>query len=55
MLRSNRSFDADTHRHCAARRTGELTPRGAMPVRTGQLRRYATLVTLPACQRKCEI
>jgi hypothetical protein len=28
-MRSNRSFDADTQRHCAAKRAGELTPRGA--------------------------
>jgi hypothetical protein len=40
-LRSNRSFDSDTHRQGAARRAGELTPRGALPVRAGQLRRYA--------------
>ena len=36
----NRSFDADTHRQGAARRAGELTLRGALPVRAGQLRRY---------------
>jgi hypothetical protein len=36
---SNRSFDADTQRHCAARRAGERMPRGAMPLRAGQLRR----------------
>jgi hypothetical protein len=35
----NRLFDADTRRHCAAKRAGELTPRGAMPARAGQLRR----------------
>src|SRR3954468_6437175 len=35
----NRSFDTDMQRHCAARRAGERTPRGAMPLRTGQLRR----------------
>jgi hypothetical protein len=40
-LLSNRSFDADTHRQGAAGRAGELTPRGALPVRAGQLRRYA--------------
>jgi hypothetical protein len=39
--RSNRSFDADTQRHCAARRAGERTPRGAMPLRAGQLQRYS--------------
>jgi hypothetical protein len=38
-LRSNRSFDSDTQRHCAAKRAGERTPRGAMPLRAGQLRR----------------
>jgi hypothetical protein len=26
-MRSNRSFDTDTQRHCAARRAGERTPR----------------------------
>jgi hypothetical protein len=35
----NRSFDTDTQRHCAARRAGEHTPRGPMPLRAGQLRR----------------
>jgi len=38
-MRSNRSFDADPQRHCAARRADEHTPRGAMPLRAGQLRR----------------
>jgi uncharacterized membrane protein YhaH (DUF805 family) len=32
---SNRSFDTDTQRHCAARRAGEHTSRGAMPLRAG--------------------
>jgi hypothetical protein len=36
---SNRSFDADTLRHCAAKRAGELTPRGPMPMADGQLQR----------------
>jgi len=36
---SNKSFDADTQRHCAAQRVGERTPRGAMPLRAGQLQR----------------
>lgn len=36
---SKRWFDTDTQRHCAARRAGEHTPRGAMPLRAGQLRR----------------
>jgi hypothetical protein len=36
---SNRSFDADMQRHCAAERAGEHTQRGAMPLRAGQLRR----------------
>jgi hypothetical protein len=36
----NRSFDTDTQRHCAARRAGEHTPRGAIPLRAGQLQRY---------------
>ena len=40
-LPANKSFDADTHRHSAAKRAGERTPRAAMPVRAGQLRRYA--------------
>jgi len=35
----NRSFDTDTHRQGAPQRAGELTPRGALPVRAGQLRR----------------
>ena len=35
----NRSFDADTQRHCAARRRLTSTLRGAMPLRAGQLRR----------------
>jgi hypothetical protein len=38
-LRSNTSFDADTQRHCAAKRAGERMPRGAMPLRAGQLQR----------------
>jgi hypothetical protein len=37
--RSNRSFDTDTHRQAAAKRAGELTPRGGLPLRAGQLRR----------------
>ena len=32
-MRPNSSFDADTQRHCAARRAGERTPCGAMPLR----------------------
>jgi hypothetical protein len=39
VVPSNKSFDADTQRHCAAKRAGEHTPRGAMPLRAGQLRR----------------
>jgi len=39
----NRSFDTDTQRHCAAKRAGTRTPRGAMPLRAGQFRRYAAL------------
>jgi hypothetical protein len=35
----DKSFDADTQRHCAVRRAGGHTPRGAMPLRAGQLRR----------------
>jgi hypothetical protein len=38
-MRSNRSFDTDTQRHCAASRAREHTSRGAMPLRAGQLRR----------------
>ena len=30
---ANRSLDADMQRHCAAKRAGEPTPRGAMPLR----------------------
>jgi hypothetical protein len=37
--RANRLFDADTHRHCAAKRVDEPTPCGAVPVRAGQRRR----------------
>jgi hypothetical protein len=38
-MSSNRSFDTDTQQHCAARRPGDRAPRGAMPLRAGQLRR----------------
>jgi hypothetical protein len=38
-LTANWSFDTDTQRHCAAKRAGERTPRGAMPLRAGQLQR----------------
>ncbi len=38
-LRANKSFDADTQLHCAAKRAGEHTPRGAMQLRAGQLQR----------------
>jgi hypothetical protein len=38
-MRSNISFDTDTHLHCAASRVDEPTPCGAVPVRAGQLRR----------------
>lgn len=38
-LRANRSFDSDTQWHCAAKRAGERMPRGAMPLRAGQLQR----------------
>ena len=38
-MRPNRSFDADTQRHCAAKRANERTPRGAMPLSAGQLQR----------------
>jgi hypothetical protein len=44
VLRSNRSFDADTHRQGAARRAGELARRGALPMRAGQLRRQSGIV-----------
>lgn len=37
----NRSLDADKDRHFAERRAGERTPRGAMPLRADQRRRYA--------------
>lgn len=36
-MRPDRSFDADTQRHCAVKRAGERTPRGAMPPSAGQL------------------
>jgi hypothetical protein len=38
---SNRSVDSDTQRQGAASRAREHTSRGALPVRAGQLRRYA--------------
>lgn len=38
-MRSNRLFDADTHRQGAASRARENTSRGALQVRAGQLRR----------------
>lgn len=38
-VRSNSSFDTDTHRQGAASRAREHTSRGALPVRAGQLRR----------------
>lgn len=33
------SFDAGTDRQGVGQRVGELTPRGTLPVRTGQLQR----------------
>ena len=47
-MRSNRSFDADTHRQGAASRVVDHASRGALPVRAGQLRRYAT----PCCKER---
>ena len=38
----NKTFDTDTQRYCAAWRAGEHAPRGAMPLRAGQLRRYVS-------------
>ena len=40
-VRSNRSFDADTHRQGAASRAREHTSGGALPARAGPLRRDA--------------
>jgi hypothetical protein len=37
-MQSNKSFDADTHQHFAARRRLTSTPDGAMPLRAGQPR-----------------
>jgi hypothetical protein len=34
-----RSFDADVQLYCAAEPAGERTPRRAMPLRAGHLRR----------------
>lgn len=34
-----KSFDTDTQRNSATRRADKLTPRGAMPLRAGQLQR----------------
>lgn len=42
-VRPNRSFDTDTQGHCAERRAREHTLLGAMPLRAGQLQRYASL------------
>ncbi|BBL58874.1 hypothetical protein MKFW12EY_24870 [Methylomonas koyamae] len=39
LLRSNKTFDTDTRRQGAARLSGERMPRGALPVRAGQLQR----------------
>lgn len=36
---SNKSVDSDTHRQAAARRAGDRTPRGGLPVRAGHLQR----------------
>ncbi len=38
-MSSNTSFDTDTQLHCAAQRAGELTLRGAVPLRAGQHQR----------------
>ena len=38
-MRSNRSFDADTQRHCDAERALKHRLGGAMPLRAGQLKR----------------
>lgn len=38
-MQANKSFDSDTHRQGAARRVGEPTPCGALPVRDCQLQR----------------
>lgn len=43
FMRSNRSFDADTHRQGAARRKLSRASSDPLPVRTGQLQRYASL------------
>ena len=40
-MRPNRSFDTDTHRQGTASRAPKHTSRGALPVRAGQLRRWA--------------
>ena len=45
-LRSNMSFDADTHQQSAARRVDKPTPCGALRARAGQLRRWASVNTL---------
>jgi len=38
-MQANRSFDADTQRHCAAKRAREHAPGGALPVRAGHVQR----------------
>src|SRR4051812_11268602 len=38
-MRSNKSFDTDTQRHCAARRAGERTTCGALPLCAAHLQR----------------
>jgi hypothetical protein len=42
-MRANRSFDTDTQRQGAASRAREHTSRGVLPVRAGQLQRWAAL------------
>ena len=41
-MTSNKSFDADTQRYCAASRARKHTPGGAMRLRAIQLRRQAS-------------
>lgn len=39
-MRSNRSVETDTQRQGAAKRVGDRTPRGALPLCAAHLQRY---------------
>jgi hypothetical protein len=50
VLLSNRSFDTDTQRHCAARRAGQHTLGSAMPLRAGLLEGWTDKKRWPGCR-----